>query len=449
MCRDKETDARIYRKHPHNPVDEYHKKLYSLLPKTAILTQRRKKRKLTHLEQLEEHNFHVRNVATEKGHLPRVGLERIQYVRRQMLAELGLSEWRSREFWGMLLMFVLAFFIRIYLHYGIQWVFLMLLEIPINRFVFKPHTVDLNYQNTLLHTREEIAVVLLGPCGNLAFFILLIILSWACQRILKNFPDVGSKFIMAIGLQTFLDPVLILVVDCIIGRYQNLGGDNPIADCAKLYYHFLRAEGSGLAGIFITIFLYFFTCFAAAAILYMYFLRVHNNGRMLDIYWRLHGSEEVFFVPYDLELSNQELGYIARKAEQWRGEEGERRKVAVYDYIWEEETLEETVWDENFEDKTILKEGNKEVTTHVSVHTVHLDGLRELYRHFLRLPDGAIVEVFGDVSVAGMGKDMNTAIAEGAGTLEGITGTSMASLKDKSSRQSTFMGFSSTALKTE
>ena len=65
----------------------------------------------------------------------------------------------------------------------------------------------------------------------------------------------------------------------------------------------------------------------------------------------------------------------------------------MYDYIWEEETLEETVWDENFEDKTVLKEGNKEVTTHVSVHTVHLDGLRELYRHFLRLPDGAIVEV--------------------------------------------------------
>ena len=58
---------------------------------------------------------------------------------------------------------------------------------------------------------------------------------------------------------------------------------------------------------------------------------------MLDIYWRLHGEEEAFFVPYDLEMSGQELGYLVRKAEQWRGEEGERRKVAVYDYIWEEE----------------------------------------------------------------------------------------------------------------
>ena len=74
--------------------------------------------------------------------------------------------------------------------------------------------------------------------------------------------------------------------------------------------------------------------------LYHYLIiRLHNNGRMLDIYWRLHGESEMFFVPYDLEISNQELRYIVKKAEQWRGEEGERRKVAVYDYIWEEETV--------------------------------------------------------------------------------------------------------------
>ena len=39
------------------------------------------------------------------------------------------------------------------------------------------------------------------------------------------------------------------------------------------------------------------------------------------------------------------------------------------------------------------KTGTKEITTHCSVHTLHLDGLRELYRHFLRLPEGSIVEV--------------------------------------------------------
>ena len=53
------------------------------------------------------------------------------------------------------------------------------------------------------------------------------------------------------------------------------------------------------------------------------------------------------FVPYDLEVSLQELEYILIKAEQWRGEEGARRKVAVYDYVWEEEdvsTLSLVTW---------------------------------------------------------------------------------------------------------
>ena len=37
------------------------------------------------------------------------------------------------------------------------------------------------------------------------------------------------------------------------------------------------------------------------------------------------------------------------------------------------------------------------VTVHVAIFTVHLDGLREIYRQFLRLPDGAIIEVY-DIS---------------------------------------------------
>lgn len=48
---------------------------------------------------------------------------------------------------------------------------------------------------------------------------------------------------------------------------------NPEADFMKLYWHFERSEGSGLAGIFITSFLYLFTMFMTASIIYMYFLR--------------------------------------------------------------------------------------------------------------------------------------------------------------------------------
>ena len=84
------------------------------------------------------------------------------------------------------------------------------------RFEFLPYTVSLNYQNTLLHTQEEVGVVLTGPCSNMIIFIVLVLVSWLLQRILGGIPDVASKFIVVFGIQTFLDPFLILIVDCIL-----------------------------------------------------------------------------------------------------------------------------------------------------------------------------------------------------------------------------------------
>ncbi|KAK6182267.1 hypothetical protein SNE40_009987 [Patella caerulea] len=421
----------VYYKHYRsNPADSYFKRLYTMLPQTQVLAPRQKKKKLTHVEELEEHTFSVKLPYSGKGRLAHAGREKLNYIARQFLAEIGLSQWRSREFWGMLLLFLIIFFIRMFAHYFGQWLFLNAIEIPINKFDFYPYTVDLNYQPTLLRAREEIGVVILGPMLNILIFTLLVVFAWISPKIFGLFPDLFSKFVLSFGLMTFLNPLLILIVDCSLLRYQDQS-TKPIADFAKLWWHFDRSQGSGLAGLFITLFLYSFIGLLTGAILYMYFLRLHNNGRMLDIFWRLHGEEDFFFVPYDLEMSNQELCYICRKAEKWRGEEGERRKIAVYDYIWEEDEIEESIWDEQGIERVEKKEGKKEITTHVSIHTLHLDGLRELYRHFLRLPDGAIVEVFGDVSIPGMDKDVKKALEDGSRNLEKLMGSQMSLSKIK------------------
>lgn len=57
-------------------------------------------------------------------------------------------------------------------------------------------------------------------------------------------------------------------------------------------------------------------------------LRLHSEGWLLDVYRRVHGEEGTFFVPMDLEISSQELSYIVKRAEQWRGINGERRMVS-------------------------------------------------------------------------------------------------------------------------
>ncbi|OWF49741.1 uncharacterized protein LOC110451314 [Mizuhopecten yessoensis] len=412
----------FYKHYINNPQDEYNKKLFSMLPKTNLLAPPKSRKKLTRVEQLEQHSIAVQPAFAGKGSTARKSYEKLQYVGRQFLSELGLSQWRSREFWGMIIMFIVIFFMRMYMHYIGQWLYLHVINIPVNSFNFLPYTVELNYQPTLLATREEIGVVWSGPLLNLVIFCLFIILVWISQLLFGLFPDLGCKFVIVYGLHTFLDPLTILIVDASLGR-QEVTAINPIADFTKLYWHFDTVEGSGLAGIFLTAFIYVFHMFMTASCLYMYFLRLHNNGRLLDVYWRLRGDEDKFFIPYDLEVSNQELNYIAKKAEMWRGEEGERRKVAVFDYIWEEEDVEDSIWDEKGIENREKQDGRKEITTHLSIHTVHLDGLRELYRHFLRLPDGAIVEVFGDISIPGMDKDIKNALVKGSKGLEKLMGS--------------------------
>lgn len=287
-----------------------------------------------------------------------------------------------------------------------QYVLLVGLLIPINSIEYLPYTVDIRYQSTILRTREEIGLLVVGPFTNIIALIILILFTYFFQLLYDRFPNLFARLIMAFGIQTTLDPLWILLVDTAKLRYINLGADHPIGDAYRLFYHFSRYYSNGTVTLFLgvsmTIFLYVVTIFCSCAILYMYFMRLHNNGRMLDIYWRLHEKESSFFSPYDLEMSNEELGYICRKAEQWRGQEGEQRKVNVYHYAWEEEEVTEEEWASDVKKERKGKKEKKkaaETITHISIHTIHLDGLRELHRHFLRLHNGAIVEVFGEVTM--------------------------------------------------
>ncbi|CAH2284308.1 orofacial cleft 1 candidate gene 1, partial [Pelobates cultripes] len=102
--------------------------------------------------------------------------------------------------------------------------------------------------------------------------------------------------------------------------------ENPIADASKLYWMFFRTEQSGLWGIFITLLVYIMIFIISFSVLYLYFLRLHKESWVLDMFQRISCHEELFNIPYDLEISNQELSHIVRKSEQWRGINGERRK---------------------------------------------------------------------------------------------------------------------------
>ncbi|XP_053467431.1 uncharacterized protein ofcc1 [Ictalurus furcatus] len=314
-------------------------------------------------------------------------------VWRMLPVELGLSGSPRPSFGQVTLLvtlIILTWFPRLYLHYCSQWLYLHARNIPVNRFRFHAHTVDLVYQSSLLCTLEELLLVLLGPLTLNAAMFLLLLIRWLCQLVFGSTPSFLSKLIMALGVWTVLDPLAVFTVDAVLGRLS-YSAEKPVADAAKLYWHFHRLEQSGTAGILITLFLYTVLFIVSFTMLYIYFLRFHNDGRMLDVYLRLHSQERAFFIPDDFEVSNQELSYIVKKAEQWRGFSGERRKVAVYDYIW---TQEESG---GCESPGVIPTVVGETSTHVSIYTLYPCGLHRRYRHFLRQPSGAIVELVGEL----------------------------------------------------
>ncbi|KAK2534149.1 hypothetical protein Q9233_004332 [Columba guinea] len=332
--------------------------------------------------------------------LSRRVVESLHFVVCAAFSELGPARWRSGDFWLLLLLVVLLWFVRLYLHYLSQWLFLQAISVPVTKFQLFPHTVELIYQNSLLQTSEELVMVVVGPLTLNAGLLLMVLIRWVCQQLFDSYPSFLSKFIIAMGLWTVLDPLAVFVVDSFLGRLGN-SVEKPIADAAKLYWVFLRAEESGIPGALITVMLYTILFIISSTLLYLYFLRLYSEGWLLDVFRRIHGEEGTFFVPLDLEISIQELSYIMKRAEQWRGINGERRMVAVSDYIWKDHTSKPGVsscdlqHQDEIPDSAATSRGS--TTVHISVYTVHLSGFQELYRHFLRLPDGAIIEAFGDI----------------------------------------------------
>uniref|UniRef100_A0A671VT96 Orofacial cleft 1 candidate gene 1 protein n=1 Tax=Sparus aurata TaxID=8175 RepID=A0A671VT96_SPAAU len=354
-------------------------------------------------EEMEDYTFSLQSAPTGSGSRRSRLSYRAGLALRMLPSELGLplprqqqphSSWRGsvRQLGLIMPLLALMWFVRLYLHYCSQWLYLQAIAVPVNKFQFHAHTVDLVYQSSLLHTREELAMVVVGPLTLNAVTFLLVLIRWGCQQIFGSLPSFTSKFIMAQGVWTVLDPLAVFAVDAVLGRLA-YSPDTPVGDAAKLYWHFYRADQSGTAGVIITLFLYAVLFLLSITILFIYLLRFHNDGRMLDVFQRLTAKEGTYFLPQDLELSNQELSYIVKKAEQWRGFNGERRKVAVYDYIWtaEDPSAGSAAPREPQREGAALPEG--ETSTHVAIFTLCLSGMKQRYRNFLRQPDGVISEV--------------------------------------------------------
>jgi hypothetical protein len=82
----------------------------------------------------------------------------------------------------------------------------------------------------------------------------------------------------------------------------------------KLYYYYNRRDANGLPGLIMTFFIYAVLLFANLSLMYYYLIFIHMGGRVIDIYHRLSGNVNHFFLPHDDEISLTYLKWVCAKA---------------------------------------------------------------------------------------------------------------------------------------
>mmetsp|Transcript_19513 Transcript_19513/g.28059 ORF Transcript_19513/g.28059 Transcript_19513/m.28059 type:complete len:1111 (-) Transcript_19513:184-3516(-) len=321
---------------------------------------------------------------------------KLRYLYYEALGELSPSQWGSFESHVTIFAFILAFWMRMYVHYIGQYFFLQAFETPVYSFSVRVYEMVFKYMASSVPVSVEFGLVVMGPLGNVFVLSCLVGLAAFFYRYAGYMPDSASQFVAAYGIATFFDPLMIFLVDVIGHNYSCSEVDNDckedytsracdcfVGDFMKLWNRMENDENSGITGLIITLMVYTATSVTALLILYEYMIHIHKDARILDIWRRVSAPAEEFFVPHDFEMSYEELRSILSRAETWRGAKGSVRKVTMSEYE------EKDPYDLNF----------TAITKHYAIYEHEMDGKRTLHRHFLMLPDGAIIEIFDQLSL--------------------------------------------------
>lgn len=137
-------------------------------------------------------------------------------------------------------------------------------------------------------------------------------------------------------------------------------------------------EGSGITGLILTLIIYCGAFVLAKLVIYEYLVYVHREARVLDIWRRINGQAEEFFIPDDFEVSKEELMSLCTRAKIWRGPDGRTRKVEISEFV----------------DRDPLDDEFEETTKHYAIYECTSTGHKTMHRHFVMLPSGAIIEAF-------------------------------------------------------
>jgi hypothetical protein len=323
-----------------------------------------------------------------------LSLKKGNFLVKAVLNDMDLGTPLSPYFYVTIALIVLCFWGRIYLHYFGQWFFLTVLaKMPDVTFTPSYITVDVNYQGGTLSFAQESVVVVSGVVINMFTFVILVFLIWMFQKVGLSVPSFGSKFVTTFGVMTILDPIFILIVDVSYQRWNT-------GDAMKLFWNSATNEQTAAWGVLMTLLIYSWTSLLTGFLLYHFLLHIFMNGQIIDIFRRVHGTERTFFIPNDLEVSQEELVFAVEKALRYRGQGGELRRLLAMEYLLTDPKYPEFKQaTQHFIIYTLEVDGGEIETTEQGEAKVVVKGKRkvtEIYRQFVQLNNHTLIELFNE-----------------------------------------------------
>ena len=297
------------------------------------------------------------------------------YMMSELLSDLGLRTLRRADMYLTLSILALMCWIGRFFHYIAQWLYILAIGVEVVDFTALYATIHFRYASDTAFG-VEFGVTAIGPSALILLFILLSALAVLTYKAFHWYPKIAYRLTMASGIIACFDWLFTLIESLCFG-YIN---DDWEGDSFKLFRYFERTVSRPAMGGVISAMTYLFFSGLAMFLLYIYLLYIHLGGRMLDVYTRLTASETKFFVPMDSEVSEKYLEWVCAKAHQFSNAQGHSRKIVVGEYQLSD----------------VHNEHNTKVLSHVAVYTEQEAGKKQLYRHFVRMPDGAICELSSD-----------------------------------------------------
>lgn len=321
---------------------------------------------------------------------------KMRLLTHTVLGDVSMYMWGSFEFYVTLFCFVFSLWLRVWLHYLGEYIYLSALGVPIYDFAYMAAQIQFKYMSSAITFGSEVCVIFMGPLFVTLAFCTFAELERLFHRLAAaNAPEGLSKFISCFGLNMVLGPYVTLFIDLCYSNYNcnnqstACRADYTSTDCdcfngdfAKLWERTRTDEGSGISGFLITIIVYVAFTGLSAFFYYEYLVYLHKDGKVLDLWRRISADDTEFFLPEDFEISLAELKMICSKAAAWTGGDGSKRKLSVS--VHEERDPE---------DETFLLE-----TKLFTIYEISFDGQRrKVWRQFLAEPDGTITEVYDKV----------------------------------------------------